>query len=332
MPPQQGKRSDATRTALLRAAREEFAGLGLSGARVDRIAEAAGVNKERIYGIFGSKDKLFDAVIIDVMQEFTEVVDPLWKTGDVGAFVASLYDYQRTNPQLLRLLTWEALHRGDDAHDVDGWRREHYRRKLENSMMHFGTDDPFRAGLMTLVICGIPNWLNLVPQLRRLMLGDRANDAESIRAFLVPFAEGAARAMKADIEPVNELTGTAEAEDSPHAADAEAKADADADADAEMSHVVAGSRWPERVAVAATGAVSGAEAGPHTATETRPEVDPVMAAAERLRRAQAESDAAKAALGEALRAANAEGVSANRLAKQVAGTVSRPVVLKLLAE
>lgn len=326
MPPQQGKRSDATRTALLRAAREEFAGLGLAGARVDRIAEAAGVNKERIYGIFGSKDKLFDAVIIDVMQEFTEVVDPLWKTGDVGAFVASLYDYQRTNPQLLRLLTWEALHRGDDAHDVDGWRREHYRRKLENSMMHFGTDDPFRAGLMTLVICGIPNWLNLVPQLRRLMLGDRANDAESIRAFLVPFAEGAARAMKADIEPVNELTGAAEAEEAPHAADEVV------DADAEEIHVVAGSLQPERSALAASGAETGAEADLHTATATRPEADLVMAAAERLRRAQAESDAAKAALGEALRAANAEGVSANRLAKQVAGTVSRPVVLKLLAE
>jgi AcrR family transcriptional regulator len=317
MPPQQGKRSDATRTALLRAAREEFAGLGLSGARVDRIAETAGVNKERIYGIFGSKDKLFDAVIIDVMQEFTEMVDPLWKTGDVGAFVSSLYDYQRTNPQLLRLLTWEALHRGDDAHDVDGWRREHYRRKLENSMMHFGTDDPFRAGLMTLVICGIPNWLNLVPQLRRLMLGDRANDAESIRAFLVPFAEGAARAMKADINPVNELTSAAAAEEGPHTADAD------------MSDAVAGALKPDRDAVTAD---PRAETGPHPAATILPKADPVMEAAERLRRAQAESEAAKAALGEALRAANAGGVSANRLAKQVAGTVSRPVVLKLLAE
>ena len=83
-----------------------------------------------------------------------------------------------------------------------------------------------------------------------------------------------------------------------------------------MSHMVAGSRRPERSTVAATGAETG----------------PVMEAAERLRRAQAESDAATGALGEALRAANAEGVSANRLAKQVAGTVSRPVVLKLLAE
>jgi AcrR family transcriptional regulator len=294
----EGKRSDSTRRALLRAAREEFAEQGLAGARVDGIAEAAGVNKERIYGIFGSKDKLFDAVLIDVMQEFTEVVDPLWKTGDIGGFVGDLYDYQRLHPQLLRLLTWEALHRGDDAHDVGGWRREHYRQKLEGALRHFGTDDPFRAGLMTLVVCGIPNWLNLVPQLRRLMLGERADDAAAIKAFLVRFAEGAARAAGAGTEPVNTLT--------------------------EETAGTAG----ETAAAASDAAPA---AGPD-APGVRTEDDPVAAAAARLRRAQAEAEAAKADLGRALREANTAGASANGLAKRVAGTVSRPVVLKLLAE
>jgi AcrR family transcriptional regulator len=321
MPQQEEKRSAITRKALLRAARDEFAGLGLAGARVDRIAEAAGVNKERIYGIFGSKDKLFDAVLIDVMQEFTEVVDPLWKTGDAGAFVASLYDYQHTNPQLLRLLTWEALHRGDDAHDVDGWRREHYRVKLENSMIHFGTDDPFRAGMMTLLICGIPNWLNLVPQLRRLMLGDRANDAESIRAFLVRFAEGAAQAMKKDTDPVNTLTDSEEVSETGGSAASEA---------ARGSSAVTPGQADPRADV--EGAASGGPEAHRVSGAIGRDADPVAEAAERLRRAQAEAEAAKAALGEALRAVNAEGVSANRLAKRVAGTVSRPVVLKLIAE
>ena len=280
MSSQEGKRSDATRGALLRAAREEFAAEGLAGARVDRIAETAGVNKERIYGIFGSKDKLFDSVIVDVMQEFTAQVDPLWKSGDVGAFVASFYDYQREHPQLLRLLVWEALHRGDDARDVDGWRRDHYRLKLEGAMATFGTEDAFRAGLITLMICAIPNWLNLMPQLRRLLLGDRANDAAAIKAFLVPFAVGAARAS--GVVPVNALTEEGASEDR--------------------------------------------ATGDDTAS------DPVAAAAERLRRAQAETDAAKAALGKAMREANTKGTSANRLARQVAGTLSRPVVLKLLSE
>lgn len=333
MPTHEGKRSDATRRALLRAAREEFAEQGLAGGRVDAIAEAAGVNKERIYGIFGSKDKLFDAVLIDVMQEFTEVVDPLWKTGDIGAFVGDLFEYHRLHPQLLRLLVWEALHRGDDAHDVGGWRREHYRQKLEGALAHFGTDDPFRAGLMTLVICGMPNWLNLVPQMRRLMLGHRANDAAAIKAFLVPFAEGAARAAGAGGEPVNGLTGLK------REPAAEAATGTDAEGGSRAGRAVragdAGAKAAGADGVGVTeevpvdAGVAAAASGDATAEAAD---DPVAAAAERLRRAQAEADEAKVALGEALRAANARGTSANRLAKQVAGTVSRPVVLKLLAE
>ncbi|WP_344480886.1 TetR/AcrR family transcriptional regulator [Glycomyces endophyticus] len=287
MPIQEAKRSDATRAALLCAARDEFAERGLAGARVDRIAEAAGCNKERIYGIFGSKDKLFDAVLIDALQEFTDVVDPLWKDGEVGAFVVRLYDYHREHPQLLRLLTWEGLHRGDDAHDIDDWRHGHYRRKILSAMAQFDTDDPFRAGMTTFLICAMPNWLNLVPQLRRLMLGDRAHDADAIKAVMVPFAEGAIRSWM-------ETSGPAPA---------------------------ARTTGPDGAA--------GAERDDLVDDDTGPDV---AAAAERLRRAQAEADAAKAALGAALRRANADGASANSLAKQVAGTVSRPVVLKLLSE
>ncbi|GAA2269755.1 hypothetical protein GCM10009853_024320 [Glycomyces scopariae] len=295
MPTTEVKRSDATRAALLRAARTEFAERGPAGARVDRIAETAGVNKERIYGIFGSKDKLFDAVLIDTMQEFSEVVDPLWKDGDVGAFVARFYDYQRTNPQLLRLITWEGLHRGGEAGDVGGWRREHYREKLEGAKASFGTEDPFLAGLITLAVCAAPNWFNTVPQLRGLLLGDRVDDHRAIREFLSAFAEAAARAVTAE----------------------------------------AGDRSGQRVDRSEPGAAASPAAPAEDEVDSAPgkdAEDEVDAAAERLRRAQAEADAAKAALGAAMRRANTDGASANALAKRVAGTVSRPVVLKLLAE
>nr|BFF22633.1 hypothetical protein GCM10025732_05980 [Glycomyces mayteni] len=189
-----------------------------------------------------------------------------------------LYDYHREHPQLLRLLTWEGLDRGEDAHDIDGWRAAHYERKLDAAMAQFATDDAFRAGLITLLICGVPNWLNLVPQLRRLMLGERSNDADAIKALLVPFAEHAALAF-------------ADPAAAPEAAEGESEDEGKDDAE-----------------------------------------DEVAAAAERLRRAQAEADAAREHLGAALRRANTAGASANRLAKQVAGTVSRPVVLRLLNE
>jgi TetR/AcrR family transcriptional regulator len=50
---------------ILFAARDEFGKFGLDGARVDRIARKAKVNKAMIYYHFRSKDKLYQAVIDD---------------------------------------------------------------------------------------------------------------------------------------------------------------------------------------------------------------------------------------------------------------------------
>jgi AcrR family transcriptional regulator len=49
--------------AILAAARDEFSRYGLAGARVDRIAENAQLNKRLIYYYFSSKDGLFLAVL-----------------------------------------------------------------------------------------------------------------------------------------------------------------------------------------------------------------------------------------------------------------------------
>ncbi len=277
------KRSDATKQALLRAARDEFAEYGLAGARVDRIAEAAGVNKERIYGLFGSKDKLFDVILIDTMREFMDVVQLLAET-DPGEYVGKLFDYHRENPQLLRLLLWEGLHRGTDAHDIDGWRAQHYLHKFARAREQFDVDAS-HAGRLLLALCGLSNWSLAVPQTTRLLLGTDAENQQATREFMMEFARAALRTDKSirHREPVNRLTTES--------------------------------------------------AGPvdDAATVDAP-IDPVDRAAQRLREAQAAADTARDELATALRDAHATGISANQLARQVSGTLSRPVVLKLLAD
>jgi len=52
-----------TRPRLIAAAREEFAQYGIDGARVDRIAKHAGVNKAMLYYYFHSKEQLYEAVV-----------------------------------------------------------------------------------------------------------------------------------------------------------------------------------------------------------------------------------------------------------------------------
>lgn len=63
-----------TRTAIITAATREFADLGFAGARVARIAESAGVNKQLIFYYFGSKRGLY--------EELTRKVSSVYSAGD----------------------------------------------------------------------------------------------------------------------------------------------------------------------------------------------------------------------------------------------------------
>jgi TetR/AcrR family transcriptional regulator len=64
----QSERADQTRARILDAAVREFSENGLSGARTEQIAEAAGVNKALLYYYFKGKDALYAAALETVAQ------------------------------------------------------------------------------------------------------------------------------------------------------------------------------------------------------------------------------------------------------------------------
>lgn len=105
---------EQTKSRLLDAAGEEFASFGFAGARIDRIAVRAGVNKERIYPYFGNKAGLFEAVISRQMEKGLDEV-PLTGEGAeaVARFAGDYFDASVRNPQLARLTAWEGLERTD---------------------------------------------------------------------------------------------------------------------------------------------------------------------------------------------------------------------------
>ncbi|WP_236795013.1 TetR family transcriptional regulator [Amycolatopsis sp. GM8] len=105
--------TERTKQRLLDAAVHEYSEHGPLGARVDRVAERAGVNKERIYQYFGSKQKLFAAVLEQEMGKLAAAV-PLTAelAEDLGEFAGQVYDYHRAYPHYLRLLLWEGLETG----------------------------------------------------------------------------------------------------------------------------------------------------------------------------------------------------------------------------
>jgi len=94
---------------LLEAATTEFAAHGIAGARVDRIAAAARVNKAQMYAWFGSKDGLFDAVFATHLHRIVD--DVPFTADDLPTYTVRLYDSYLTDPELVRLATWKRLER-----------------------------------------------------------------------------------------------------------------------------------------------------------------------------------------------------------------------------
>jgi AcrR family transcriptional regulator len=186
------QRNPRTKELLLAAAREEFAAHGIAGARVDRIAERANVNKERIYGYFGNKEKLFDAVITDALDRLAAAV-PLTAADDPAEYVGRVYDFHRDNPALLRLMLWEALHYREGELPNESERAARYRQKAENLAGALGQPPSREIALRLLTLIGLAAWPLAVPQFARIIQDTVAEPQDgpepaSVREQLVAFA------------------------------------------------------------------------------------------------------------------------------------------------
>ena len=110
------RNADRTRAAILAAATTEFATHGLGGARVDRIAVAAGTNKRMLYYYYGDKEGLYLAVLeaayerIRSDEQRLNLAD-LEPEAGMRALCAFTWQYFVAHPEFMSLLNTENLHR-----------------------------------------------------------------------------------------------------------------------------------------------------------------------------------------------------------------------------
>jgi AcrR family transcriptional regulator len=114
--------ADRSQASILAAARHEFAESGLGGARVDRIAERAGLNKRLIYYYFEDKEKLFQAVLEQTYRDIREqemqlhLLD-LPPADAVRRLIEFTWNYYLEHPEFLTLLNSANLHRARHLQD-----------------------------------------------------------------------------------------------------------------------------------------------------------------------------------------------------------------------
>jgi TetR/AcrR family transcriptional regulator len=156
------ERAIQTRNAILAAARDEFASKGYHGARVDVIAVAAGVNKQRLYANFANKAGLFAVVLQSAFADLAKEEAQLLRLAkeDIPRLperiLACYVDIHTRHPEFWRLLAWENLEGGRHSSGLARHQEpvlKHLRRLYAQGQKdgHFLKDVPFEGFIFNLL-------------------------------------------------------------------------------------------------------------------------------------------------------------------------------------
>jgi AcrR family transcriptional regulator len=148
------RNAEATREDILEAATEEFADKGLSGARIDKIAERTSSSKRMIYYYFGSKDGLYRAVL---EREYTRIrraeasiaLDRLPPKKALAELVRQSFDSHVERPNFIRLVMNENIHHAEHLKQVRGLGRLNKAliESLKDTLARGAKERAFRRGI-----------------------------------------------------------------------------------------------------------------------------------------------------------------------------------------
>lgn len=145
---------EATRENILEAATEEFAEKGLSGARIDKIADRTSSSKRMIYYYFGSKDALYRAVL---EREYTRIrraeaaiaLQRYTPKKALTELVRRSFDSHIERPSFIRLVMNENIHHAEHLKQVPGLRSQNEAliEALKDTLSRGVKERVFRRGI-----------------------------------------------------------------------------------------------------------------------------------------------------------------------------------------
>ena len=188
----------ATRARILAAALDEFGRHGAAGARVDRIALAARVNKRMLYHYFGDKRGLYAATLGHALG----AVDEDASAGGLAERLDALQHGYARNPAQARLLTWAALSAEPavgDAGRADAWRARVARTEADMAAGRLAIDCD--AAQLELALVALALFPFAFPHLARSIAGHAPDAPEFRAAQRAFFAALAARLERGGAQP-----------------------------------------------------------------------------------------------------------------------------------
>lgn len=127
--------AEDTRTHLLNAAESLFADKGFYGASIAAIADELGLTKQALLHHFGSKERLYGAVLQRISADYERQLSDLEETDRgpkdlVVDYFLSLYAEHRRNETRVTLLMRELLDNKQRAETASAWYLRDYLKKL----------------------------------------------------------------------------------------------------------------------------------------------------------------------------------------------------------
>jgi TetR/AcrR family transcriptional regulator len=189
-----GRHPERTRERILASALREFSDKGFAGARVDRIARRARINKRMLYHYFGNKASLFREILARKVRERSAwaVTAP----ADAAESLAFWFESACRDRDWVRLMEWEALGSADGVVSGDPERRAAFRagvgqvRERQALGLLRADLDP---GHLLLAMAALTTFPAAFPQFTRLLTGLGPTDRAFVTrhtAFLRRLSDG----------------------------------------------------------------------------------------------------------------------------------------------
>ncbi len=188
--------AERTRKKIMEAARDEFAARGFAGARIESIAQRAGIAKQLLYHYFDSKAALFEETLRSKYEQHRAAM----VQGDgAGALFVQRFRGAAKDPDWIRFITWEAAEHQDSGQIIAESSRRESVARLANAVAErqaqgeLPTDMP--AHLIQLAVYALGVYPVAFPQ-STLMVTGRSPDDPVFQAEWIAFLEQLAARLK----------------------------------------------------------------------------------------------------------------------------------------
>jgi len=175
-PPARTRIQERNRARILAAALTAFARYGYRGARVDQIADDAGMSKSNLLYYFGSKSAIYKAVLADLLERWLAPLRTLDADGDprseLTAYIDAKLRFSAEEPEASRLFANEVMQGAPQIRDVlEGPLKELVEEKAE-VLRHWARTGKIRAvdphHLIFLIWATTQHYADFAPQITAL--------------------------------------------------------------------------------------------------------------------------------------------------------------------